>query len=128
MAMEWPGTRVIIVPLQHDERRRVGVLSILKNLYITSLRVIRVDNCTIPVTETLSKHVEIVTVKMHWVGAELTVVPDNNTNAAVRANVDDVPIRIELASVGRKYKTRKTNHSFSNVKLPAFVSKSTGSL
>ena len=56
------------------------------------------------------------------------MIPENNTNAAVSADVDDVPIRIELANIDRKYKTRKTNHSSSNVKLPAFVSRSTGSL
>jgi len=98
--MEWPGTRVIIVPLQHDERRRVGVLSILKNLHITSLCIIRVDNCTIPITEALSKHIEIVTVKMHWVSAELTVVPENNTNAAVSADVDDVPFFLKCQIAG----------------------------
>ena len=74
----------------------------MKNLYVTSLRVIWVDDCTIPVTEALSKYVEIVTVKMHWVGAELAVVLENDTNSAVSSNIDDVPMRIELANIDGK--------------------------
>lgn len=67
VAMEGPRAGVIGVVLQ-DNVCRVGRGAPLDQLRITALRIRLVGDLTIPLSEALSEHVEVVTVQMHRVG------------------------------------------------------------
>ena len=90
VAMEGPRTGVIGVVLQ-DNVCRVGRAATLDQLRIAALRICLVGDLTIPRSETLGEHVEVVTVQMHGVGRYECVV-DYETHGGVGAEVMGRPV------------------------------------
>jgi hypothetical protein len=62
--MHWPDARVVLVPLENNITGSTVGETRLHKLNITTLSVIGVDDSAIPVANTLSEDVEIVTVEM----------------------------------------------------------------
>ena len=67
VAMEGPRARVVGVVLQNNVCR-VRWSAALDQLCVTALRVFLVRDDSVPFSETLGEHVEIMSVKMHGVG------------------------------------------------------------
>jgi hypothetical protein len=68
VAMHWPDTRVVLVPLKNDVAWSAVGKTGLHKLNITTLGIGCVDDSAIPLTKTLSENMEIVTVKMLKLG------------------------------------------------------------
>lgn len=90
VAVEGPRAGVVGVVLQ-DNVRRVGRGATLDQLGVAALRVGLVDDFTIPLSEPLSEHVEVVAVQMHGVGRYEFVV-DYEAHGGVGAEVMDGPL------------------------------------
>ena len=102
VAMEGPRARVIGGVLQ-DNICWIGRSPTLNQLGITALGVRLVSDLAIPFSETFSKHVEVVTVQMHWVGCQECVV-NHKAHGGVGAKVMDGPVLGigEIAGVGER--------------------------
>lgn len=83
--LAYPYTRVILVKLDHDVRRSVCSPR-LHELYVSSLRVARISNAAVPLSDTLRKYEQVVAVHVHWVRL-LRPVIDDQADAAVAAKV-----------------------------------------
>lgn len=88
--MEGPRAGVIGVVLQ-DNVCRVGWGATLDQLRIAALRVRLVGDLTVPLSEALGEHVEVVPVQMHGVGRYECVV-DYEAHGGVGAEVMDGPV------------------------------------
>jgi hypothetical protein len=98
VAMERPHAGVVLLELKHDIRvgsRVSGGLGWLEQLNVSHLGVRWVDDGAVPVTETLSKDVEVVSVHVHRMGAEGEGVLDDEADGGVGAEVEHVPFRWE---------------------------------
>jgi hypothetical protein len=92
VAMEWPDGWIVLGPLKHDVSRGIGVLGLANELNIAHLCIQRVRDDTIPLANSFGKDVEVVTVQMHRMRAELERVLDNESDRRVAAKVEDVPL------------------------------------
>ena len=101
VAVKRPDTRVVGVVLNDQVSRDDGTVDDargLQDLHISSLCVLDMSNSTIPLADTFSENVEVVTVKMHRVRGWDLVLHDD-ANGVVVAEVVDVPLRV----VGVRY-------------------------
>jgi len=79
VAMHWPDTGVVLIPLEHNVTRGDGSAikgTRLHELNVTSLGVVCIGNRAVPFTNTFSKNVEIMTVKMDRMSKEELVLED----------------------------------------------------
>ena len=92
--MQGPDTWIVGVELQHDVSWCAGDGVVAgKNLHVTALRVRRVDDCTVPVSDAISEDPEIVAVEMHGMRRG-EMVSDNDPDGCVLAVVVNVPLGV----------------------------------
>ena len=92
MAMERPDTRIVRRPLD-DHVARIIRSTAMEQVDITTLRIERIGDDTVPGTATFGQDLEIVAVEMHGMdGAE--DVADDEADGVGGAEIVDVPVRV----------------------------------